>query len=142
MSPAENPIEESQDPNAFTILVVEDEVLLRLAVADYLREQNFTVIEAATADEARAVMTADVNIDLVFSDINMPGSMDGIGLGQWMASHHADVPVVLTSGVSSALSMAATACPHVKAMVDKPYDHELLALRFRTLLSKRARRGA
>ena len=113
---------------------------MRLGIADYLREQNYIVFEAATADEARAVMAAELGVDLVFSDINMPGSMDGVGLGQWMASHHPDVPVVLTSGVSSALTLAGNACPHVKAFVDKPYDYELLAMRFKALLAKRAKR--
>lgn len=139
MSPAENPIAESQDPAEFTVLVVEDEVLLRLSIADYLRENGFIVIEAATADEGRSVLGAGVNVDLVFSDINMPGSMDGVGLAQWLGSHHEEIPVVLTSGVSSALTLAATAAPRVKAFVDKPYDHELLALRFRNVLAKRAK---
>lgn len=61
-----------------TVLVVEDEVLLRLVVAEYLRDCGFKVIEAAHADEAVMVLKQpDLRIDVLFSDIEMPGSLDG-----------------------------------------------------------------
>jgi CheY-like chemotaxis protein len=61
-----------------TILVVEDEVLIRLVIAEYLRECGYKVYEAAHADEALAVLQSpDVPIDIVFSDVVMPGRMDG-----------------------------------------------------------------
>jgi CheY-like chemotaxis protein len=57
-----------------TVLVVEDEVLLRLVVAEYLRDCSFKVIEAAHADEAVMVLKQpDLRIDVLFSDIEMPG---------------------------------------------------------------------
>ena len=57
------------------VLVVEDEILIRSAAAEFLRGAGYKVIEAANAVEAVAVFASRVQIDLVFSDINMPGSM-------------------------------------------------------------------
>ena len=60
------------------VLVVEDEVLIRSAVAEYLRIAGNLVVEAANAAEAIAVFAAGVPIDVVFSDIHMPGTTDGL----------------------------------------------------------------
>ncbi|MGZ5904834.1 MAG: response regulator, partial [Reyranella sp.] len=67
-----------------TVLVVEDEILVRTVIAAYLRDCGFDVVEAGSADEAVRVLEAGVRIDIVFSDINMPGSLDGFGLAQWL----------------------------------------------------------
>jgi CheY-like chemotaxis protein len=63
-----------------TILVVEDDIFVRLDIAEYLRDCGYRVIEAGTAAEAIDVLESNVPIDLVFSDIQMPGEMDGFGL--------------------------------------------------------------
>ena len=64
-----------------TILIVEDEPVIRLNIADYLRVQGFRVVEATSAVEAIAIMQSDVvKVDLVFSDVQTPGDMDGFGL--------------------------------------------------------------
>ncbi len=81
-----------------TILVVEDEVLVRIAAAEYLRAAGYTVMEAADADEAIRLMTAAPSIDLVFSDVHMPGAMDGYGLRAWILRERPRVKVLLTSG--------------------------------------------
>ena len=65
-----------------TILVVEDEVLVRMMVGDTLREQGYAVIEAANADEAITVLRSATHIDLVLTDIRMPGAIDGLGLAR------------------------------------------------------------
>ena len=84
------------------VLVVEDEILIRSAVAEFLRGAGYRVIEAADAGEAVAVFASGTQIDLVFSDINMPGTMDGIGLVRWVADHHPGIQVILTSAISHA----------------------------------------
>ena len=71
MSPAEDVIPDMAD-RAPIILVVEDEVMVRLAAAEHLRENGFTVIEAVSADEARSVLQSGIDVSLVFSDIQMP----------------------------------------------------------------------
>src|SRR5262245_18575811 len=84
------------------VLVVEDEILIRSAVAEFLRSAGYKVIEAANADEAVAVCASGTPIHLVFSDINMPGALDGIGLARWIADHRRSVPIILTSAVGHA----------------------------------------
>jgi CheY-like chemotaxis protein len=85
------------DAAAPVILVVEDEVLLRLAAAQHLREAGYEVLEARNADEAmRLLEKADV--DAVFSDITTPGDMDGLQLADWLREHRPEVGTVLTSG--------------------------------------------
>jgi CheY-like chemotaxis protein len=64
-----------------TILVVEDDVLVRMPIAHYLRDCGYKVVEAANADEAVTVLShKETVIDLVFTDIEMPGALDGFGL--------------------------------------------------------------
>lgn len=141
MSPAGNQMPEPASERYPIVLVVDDDVLLRLGTAEYLRDNGFTAIEAATADEARSVLETGVAVDLIFTDINMPGGLDGVALAQWVANNFSDVPVVLTSGVQSALNIAEAACPQAKGFLPKPYDYEALVRRFRVLLTLRARRG-
>ena len=72
------------------ILVVEDEILIRRAVAEYLRISGYLVVEAANAAEAISVLAAEVPIDVVFSDIHVPGTMNGLGLARWVLHHCPD----------------------------------------------------
>src|SRR3546814_931318 len=86
------------EPENATVLVVEDEVLIRLMVSDELRDAGFRVVEAANADDAMAYLQAGEPADLVFSDVRMPGSMDGIALAEKLRSDFPHVRIVLTSG--------------------------------------------
>ena len=70
-----------------TILLVEDEVLVRMPIAQYLRDCGYKVIEAVNADEAMTVLLhRETAVDIVFSDIEMPGSVDGFGLRDGLES--------------------------------------------------------
>jgi len=82
------------------VLVVEDEVVLRMAVCAHLREAGFVVIEAVDAGEAVELLSAHKSISLVFSDINMPGPADGNDLADWIASQYPGIRVLLTSGIA------------------------------------------
>jgi CheY-like chemotaxis protein len=87
-----------EQPSQFRILVIEDEVLIRILVAESLRDAGFIVIETASADEAWSFIMGGGEMDLVFSDINMPGSMDGLELARRLQSHDPDLPIILSSG--------------------------------------------
>jgi DNA-binding NtrC family response regulator len=65
----------------------------------YLRETGYRVIEAENVAEGISVLSSGTRVDFVFSDINMPGSLDGFGLAQWLAKQHPTVRILLTSGV-------------------------------------------
>jgi YesN/AraC family two-component response regulator len=81
-----------------TILLVEDEVLIRMAMADALRAADFAVIEAAHADEALAILNASVAVDLVITDIRMPGSMDGLSLVSLLRERRPLLKLAIMSG--------------------------------------------
>lgn len=83
-------------PN-FRILLVEDEILIRLAMADDLRLAGFTVVEASNADEALHVLSTMPDIALVVTDIRMPGRMDGVGLANWVRSNAPLVKIAIAS---------------------------------------------
>jgi CheY-like chemotaxis protein len=134
MSPAENPVAEGQAAMKPTVLIVEDEVLSRLATAEYLRECGFHVIEAASGVEAQQLVLAGLRVDLVFSDITMPGGVDGIDLALWLMVQCESTKVILTSGLPDALAKAQSACNQVLAFVPKPYVHADVAKRIRELL--------
>jgi CheY-like chemotaxis protein len=100
------------------VLVVEDEALVRLAAVTHLADQGFSVMEAGSADEAVSVLQGDSLGMLVFSDIQMPGAMDGVDLARWIARERPELKVLLTSG--RAVLEAAEAWPFVA----KPYRVE------------------
>ena len=80
------------------VLVVEDELLLRMLVSDYLRDAGFAVVEALNGDEAIAILEAGAAIDLVFTDVRMPGSADGLEVLSFVRRTRPSIPVVVTSG--------------------------------------------
>src|SRR5260370_10876970 len=80
-------------------MIVENDVLLRLVTASNLRDAGFEVIEAANCAEARRVLDR-IPVDVLFSDIDMPGNMDGLALAQWVHRSQADTRIVLTSGAA------------------------------------------
>jgi CheY-like chemotaxis protein len=84
------------------ILVVEDEPLIRFAIAEALREEGGSVIEAATADEAWRYLSGGEPVDLIFTDHRMPGSMTGAQLAVQVRRQYPSVEVVVTSGAFDA----------------------------------------
>lgn len=99
------------------ILVVEDEALVRLVVVEYLASAGYSVLEAGHAAAAIDTLT-DHSIDVVFSDVQMPGSMDGYGLAEWIETNLPDVAVLLTSGRSFDRGHGAA------ELLRKPYDFD------------------
>ncbi|QDO95969.1 response regulator [Ferrovibrio terrae] len=122
------------------VLVVEDEVLIRMVVAEYLRDCGYVVVEAGSAHEALALFKADVEVDVVFSDIQMPGPMDGFGLAQWVRQNKPGVEVILTSGAASAADRAADLCEE-GPLLQKPYESDEVDRRIKQLLAARDRNG-
>ena len=110
------------------ILVVEDEVFIRFDVADMLRDDGFEVIEACDAKQALDALNSGARIDLVFSDVHMPGAMNGLGLASHILENHPGLPVILTSGAM--LTLETAALPSALLPVEpKPYDFKALLTR-------------
>ena len=119
-----------------TVLVVEDEVLIRWIIAEHLRDCGYRVIEAGSGDEAIEVLRRTaLTIDVVFSDVRMPGSTDGFALAQWVRAQRPAIRVVLTSGIEKAFNAAAALCAEAP-MVSKPYAPSEIERRIRRLLAQ------
>jgi DNA-binding NtrC family response regulator len=123
------------------VLVVEDDVLIRMPIAQYLRDCGYRVMEAANADEAMAVLQhEETNVDVVFSDIEMSGSVDGFELAKWIREHRPGVDVMLAGTVSRAVNAAKELCD--ANPLPKPYTSQAVHDRIRRLLAARkATRG-
>ncbi|MFC0501048.1 response regulator [Asaia krungthepensis] len=81
-----------------TVLVVEDQVLLRLYVSDMIEQAGYTVLSAENADEALTVISSNPQIRIVFSDLEMPSEMTGLELGHHLSRTRPEMGFVLTSG--------------------------------------------
>jgi two-component system, response regulator PdtaR len=103
-----------------TVLLVEDEVLISHLVADALNERGFKVHEMATADEAWRYMHAGGEVDVLFTDVNLPGSMNGAELAQRARELRPDLPIVYASGRYQPADVGMLVPRSV--FVSKPYD--------------------
>jgi CheY-like chemotaxis protein len=121
-----------------TVLVVEDEVLIRMVISEYLRECGYRVIEAAHTDEAIALLQEpDVDVDIVFTDVEMVGaSMDGFALARWIRENRPELKVVMAGSPARAAEMAGDLCES-GPLLSKPYDPQFALDRIRRLLAER-----
>jgi two-component system, response regulator PdtaR len=104
------------------VIVVDDEALIRLAATYALEDAKFAVIEASTADEAVEILEREaVNIHVVFTDVHMPGTMNGIELAQHVRRHWPHIGLVAASGRHK---LRADQLPPGSRFVVKPYDLE------------------
>lgn len=88
------------------ILIVEDEYLIRLTLAEALAEDGFEVLEAASADEALALMQLHHGISLLLTDVQLPGRVDGLALARALRTQVPALPVIFVTGRPEALAAA------------------------------------
>ena len=100
------------------VLVVDDEALVRMYAVDVLRDAGHDVYEAANAQEALDVLAEQPDIGVLFTDINMPGILDGLDLARMVHGRRPDVHIILTSG---RLRPPAEAIPDDGRFLAKPY---------------------
>jgi len=103
-----------------TVLLVEDEALISRLVAGCLSGRGFAVHAAATGDEALAYLGDGGAVDVLFTDINLPGSIDGAALAQCVRRMRPDLPVVYTSGRYGTFDIGPLVPRSV--LIPKPYD--------------------
>jgi CheY-like chemotaxis protein len=121
-------------PHAPTVLVVDDDALVREPIADYLREVGYEVLEAGDAREAIEMVNHADHVDLVFSDVRMPGELDGVGLARWVKVNRPELPVLLTSGYAGNAWPAAELGREVR-LLPKPYTQAQVLRHIRRLLN-------
>ncbi|HEY4166879.1 MAG TPA: response regulator [Reyranella sp.] len=114
------------------VLVVEDEALLLFSIADDLREAGFDVLEAGNADEAIRLLMANPAIRLVFTDIDMPGSMDGLKLSSVVRDRWPPVRIIVTSGKQRP---SADRLPEGGVFLSKPYSPGNIAATMNRMLA-------
>ena len=103
---------------ARTILLVEDQPLVRLVTADMLSESGYVVLEAENATQALAHLEQRSEIDTIVADVNIPGPLNGIGVSEVALARKPDLRIVLVSG--SSLEDPAS-LPHCGRFLSKPY---------------------
>jgi CheY-like chemotaxis protein len=106
------------------VLIVEDEFLLRMNAVDMIQAAGFDVVEAANADEAIDILEARPDITVVFTDIQMPGSMDGLKLAHAVKGRWPPIKIVATSGH---VSVTQEDLPDGGRFVPKPYSPHQIA---------------
>jgi CheY-like chemotaxis protein len=85
-------------PVPAVVLVVEDEMLLRMRAVDMVEDAGYTPLEAVDADEAVKILESRSDIALMFTDIQMPGSMDGLGLARAVHERWPPIKIIVVSG--------------------------------------------
>jgi CheY-like chemotaxis protein len=95
-----------------TILVADDDVLTRIAIADYLRDCGYRVIEASGGIEAKTALTHVPEIRILFADTRLAGDENGFALAQWARRNRPALEVVLSTGLMRKAEAAARLCSH------------------------------
>ncbi len=116
------------------VLIVEDELLVRLVAADALADRGIVAWEAGDAKEALAVLDQHPAIGLLFTDVDMPGGMDGLALAQHVHEKRPNVELVITSG---AIVVANEDLPDHGTFLSKPYPVDRMVQLVETKLGSR-----
>jgi CheY-like chemotaxis protein len=118
-------------PKTITVLVVEDEALIRMAIADQLQELGFKVLEAANASEAVDMLVANADIQVMFTDVDMPGGMDGLKLAAAVRDRWPPIKIIVASGHRK---VAISEIPEESRFFGKPYRLEAVASAIREMM--------
>lgn len=118
--------------STITVLVVEDEPLILLDIASHLEDEGFVVYSAPNADIAIALLTAHSDIQMIFTDIDMPGSMNGLKLAAAVRNRWPPVKIIVTSG---ARIVEITDLPDGSVFFSKPYAHSSVVASMRGMLA-------
>lgn len=114
------------------VLVVEDSPMIRMGAVDLVRSAGYEALEASNADEAIHVLESRDDIDLVFTDVQMPGTMDGIKLSHYIRDRWPPVKLIVASG---AAILEESMLPGGSRFFSKPYDEVSITEAMAHLLS-------
>jgi DNA-binding NtrC family response regulator len=109
--------------NPCTVLIVEDEPLVRMVAVELLQDAGFEVCEADHADKAIPVLEAQNTVRVLFTDVRMPGSMNGYALAHYVHGRWPNINIIVTSGHTRVRN---DSLPPGAVFIPKPYDPDLL----------------
>jgi CheY-like chemotaxis protein len=115
------------------VLIAEDELLIRLHAAQIIEDAEFDVVEASNADEAIAILEARPDISVLFTDIQMPGSMDGLKLAAAVKGRWPPIKILATSGL---VNVRQDDLPEGGRFLPKPYNPTQLTATLRELAAQ------
>jgi CheY-like chemotaxis protein len=118
-------------PVPAVVLVVEDEMLLRMRAVDIVEDAGYTSVEAVDADEAVAILESRSDIALLFTDIQMPGSMDGLGLARSVHDRWPPIKIILVSGQVKPTSLD---IPPDSRFFGKPLEDEAMIAQLQSMI--------
>jgi DNA-binding NtrC family response regulator len=121
-----------------TVLIVEDEILIRMMLADTLLDEGYDVVEAANVLEAVAIL-GQRNVDAVVTDVDMPGGLSGLDLAKMISVTHMHVPVIIASGGHR---LRPEELPGDAVFVPKPYGPDVIAAMVGNMTAGEGRRLA
>ena len=114
---------------AARVLLVEDKALIRLMAAELLRDEGFEVVEAWDGNAARGLLDGSDSFDVLFTDVQMPGTFDGIDVAIHARSRHPVIPILVVSGYAAHLVKRLSVLDPAAVFVSKPYSLlEILAV--------------
>jgi CheY-like chemotaxis protein len=113
------------------VLVVEDEMLLRMRAVDMVEDAGYTPVEAIDADQAVKILESRSDIALMFTDIQMPGSMDGLGLAHAVRERWPPIKIIVVSG---ALKLPDIEIPADSRFFGKPLQAETMIAEMRNMI--------
>jgi two-component system, response regulator PdtaR len=116
------------------VLIVEDDPLLRMLAVEVVEEAGFVALEAADADEAVTLLESRLDISLLFTDIDMPGSMDGLKLAHAVRDRWPPIKILLVSGH---VRLQPSELPSNSCFVGKPYRAAAMVEQLRSIVSPR-----
>ena len=134
---AESDLDETPHGNGEKILVVEDDIGVRALATRLIRRLGYDVIEAATGPEAIEILKSDQPLDMLFTDVVMPGGMNGRQLAKAALEIRPDLKVLYTSGYSEEVILDHDRLPSDVVLLSKPYRLKPLAQTIRSVLTRR-----
>jgi DNA-binding NtrC family response regulator len=124
--------------SAQKVLLADEDVIVRFAIAEYLRDCGLVVLEASTSQEAKTILQTVRSIDVLFSDAQLAGPESGFALAQWVRRNRPGMQIVLEVSLESKAAAAfELCCPPDR---HKSLDAQALAAKIRSMMAERRRR--
>jgi DNA-binding response OmpR family regulator len=123
------------DNETKTVLMLETDVLIRLVIAEHLRDCGYRVIEGAAAQDVWTLLESGRRIDIVLADVKLGGEVGGFALARRIRQTRSDIDVILTSGIADTAQESHDLCE--EGPIKKPYQPKDIEARIRMLVERR-----